>query len=272
MKLIFTFAALLFMYGQSTGQDLAGIKCIVNGEHAASAEASIEYKEGKVYFCCDSCVSTFKEEMGKEENSYATKANHQLVLTGQYVQKGCPVSGRETSKDHVTKVGGVEVAFCCGGCAAKINKADDLEAKAQLVFAKGPFEKAFEAKTEKVSLDGIKCMMMPGRGVKEKFSAEYGVGKVYFCCKGCQGKFAKDPEKFATKANYQLVATGQVEQVACPFSAQDVDDDQVAEVGDVKIKLCCGNCKTKLDQADADKKMELVFGKKGFAKAFSAGK
>jgi YHS domain-containing protein len=252
----------------SAGQDLAGVKCIVNGEHQASAESAVEYRGGKVYFCCDNCVAKYKKEMEKEQNEFATKANHQLVLTGQFVQQGCPMSGDETSKEHVAKVGGVEVGFCCGDCLAKVEKAEGLAAKAELVFANAPFEKAFAAKTNSISLQGIKCMMMPTKDVSEKFAVEYGGGKVYFCCKRCQGKFSKDPDAYVTQANFQLVATGQIEQVACPFSGEDVDDDQVSEVAGVKVKLCCGNCKAKVDQAEDDKKLELVFGKRGFEKAF----
>ncbi len=252
----------------AASQDLAGVKCVVNGDHQASADSAIEYKAGKVYFCCDDCVAKFKDELKKEENAFATKANHQLVLTGQYDQKGCPMSGKETSTDYVAKVGGVEVGFCCGGCQGKVEKAEGLAAKAELVFADVPFERAFAAKSDEVNLEGVKCMMMPGKDVAAKFSVEYGGGKVYFCCNGCKGKFGKDPEQYVAKANHQLVATGQVKQVACPFSGQEVDEDQVSEVAGIKVKLCCGNCKAKVDQAEGDQQLELVFGKTAFEKGF----
>ena len=93
------FFSLLLVFLSSTlavGQDLVGVKCVVSGDEQAVADASVDYKEGKVYFCCEDCQAKFQEAMKQNENPYAVKANHQLVLSGQYVQKHCPIFRRGT--------------------------------------------------------------------------------------------------------------------------------------------------------------------------------
>ena len=53
-------------------------------------------------------------------------------------------------------------------------------------------------------------------------------------------------------------------------SGGDVDDEQSSVVGGVTVKFCCENCKAKVDSAATDEaKIELVFGAKGFPKAFA---
>ncbi|MEL7338628.1 MAG: YHS domain-containing protein, partial [Planctomycetota bacterium] len=54
--------------------------------------------------------------------------------------------------------------------------------------------------TADADLKGVKCIMN-GKSVDAGTAVDYKGGKVYFCCKGCAGKFAKDKEKYATKAN-----------------------------------------------------------------------
>lgn len=52
-------------------------KCPVSGKKAIEAQA-VDYKGGKVYFCCPGCPPAFKKDTAK----FAAKANHQLVGTG----------------------------------------------------------------------------------------------------------------------------------------------------------------------------------------------
>ncbi len=100
-------------------------------------------------------------------------------------------------------------------------------------------------------------------------SADYKDGKVYFCCGGCAGKFAKAEKKFAVKANHQLVATKQYEQKLCPFSGKPVNAEKVSTVGGVKVAFCCDGCKGTVDKAEDDgARMKLVFADKKFNKAF----
>lgn len=262
---------LMFLSVANSQEDLTGIKCVVNGKKAAKAESSAEYKGGKVYFCCDHCVESFEEDLKlKSDAKYKVKANHQLVLTGQYVQKGCPMSGSPVKKGLVAKVGGTKVGFCCEGCMNKVENTENLEAKSKLVFTEKAFKNAFEKKKSEVNLDEVKCILMPKKNVIAGKFVEYKEGKVYFCCGGCVKKFNADVEKFTTQANHQLVATGQFVQTGCPISGGDVDDDQMSVVGGVEVRFCCDKCKAKVDGASTDEaKAELVFGKKRFEKAFA---
>ena len=42
-----------------------------------------------------------------------------------------------------SKVGGVEIEYCCKGCKGKVDKADKDE-QINMVFGEKPFEKGFE--------------------------------------------------------------------------------------------------------------------------------
>ena len=44
---------------------LDGVKCIVAKNNAAKADKSRDYKDGKVYFCCDNCKG--KVEKAKDD-------------------------------------------------------------------------------------------------------------------------------------------------------------------------------------------------------------
>jgi YHS domain-containing protein len=120
---------------------------------------------------------------------------------------------------------------------------------------------------EDVKLDGIKCFMMPTKDVKADKMVAYKDANVYFCCPGCVKKFSGDPEKFAAKANHQLVATKQFEQKACPFSGGDVNAETAVEIKGAKVAFCCNNCKGTAEQMEGDEQVEALFGEKAFEKA-----
>jgi YHS domain-containing protein len=107
-----------------------------------------------------------------------------------------------------------------------------------------------------------------GKAAVKSVSADYRGGKVYFCCPGCIAPFKKNTAKYAAKANEQLVVTGQAKQVACPITGRPVNPAKSLEVGGVKVCFCCGGCQGKVKKADAAEQIDLVFGKKGFAKGF----
>ena len=111
-------------------------KCPVSGG-AAKEDKTVDYKGGKVYFCCGNCPKAFEKDVKK----YATKANHQLVSTGQAKQAKCPLSGGKLNAEKTAKVGGVEVQFCCEKCQGAVAKAEG-DAQLELVFSDAAFEKA----------------------------------------------------------------------------------------------------------------------------------
>lgn len=118
-----------------------------------------------------------------------------------------------------------------------------------------------------VKLEGVKCVVAK-RDAQASKSAEYKDAKVYFCCGGCAGKFAKDTEKYANSANRQLAATKQYEQKACPLSGGELNPETAIKVAGTKVAFCCNNCKGKVASAEGDKQIALVFSEKAFKKAF----
>lgn len=102
-----------------------------------------------------------------------------------------------------------------------------------------------------------------GKPAKEDKSVDHLTKKVYFCCDGCPAAFKKDPAKFATNTNLQLVATGQAKQVGCPFSGGPVKSEAI-DVEGAKVGFCCNNCKGKAEKSDD--KVALIFASlaKGF--------
>ncbi len=262
--LLLAFAFLVLVADQTVGQELTDVKCIVSGE-AAIADSAVDYRGGKVYLCCNHCVATFKEKT----KDYATKANHQLLLTGQFVQRACPLTGGTASKDIKSTVGGVEVAFADAASKAKLEAIPKLEDKVAMIFADEAFEKAFALKPT-WDVTGIKCFIMPQRDVKEAKSVDHMGGKVFFCCPGCVKKWNTDTAKYETQGNVQLVQSGQFKQSNCPISGGDVSQDHSSEIDGVKVFFCCEKCKAKVDTAaDDTAKRELVFGKKSFQRGFA---
>ena len=122
---------------------LEGVKCVVAGTAAAKEENAVDYREGKVYFCCTNCPKKFE----KDKAAFATKANHQLVATKQYEQTACPFSGNKLDTEKNIEVAGTKVSFCCDGCKAKAEKMKDDE-KLESVFSEKAFAKAKFVKVE----------------------------------------------------------------------------------------------------------------------------
>ena len=117
---------------------LDGIKCLMNPKANAKAATAVDYKKGKVYFCCKNCAGAF----AKAKEKKAVEANAQLVATGQYKQEKCPFSGGKLNADQFVKINGTKVGFCCGNCKGKAAKAEGKK-QAELVFNDKAFEKAF---------------------------------------------------------------------------------------------------------------------------------
>lgn len=111
-----------------------------------------------------------------------------------------------------------------------------------------------------------------GKPASKTATVDYHGGKVFLCCEGCRGKFEKDTAKYATKANFQLAASGQAKQVACPFSGRPVNPKVSATVAGVKVGFCCNGCKAKFAKADAKRQIELAFSSEAFDKAFKIPK
>ena len=114
---------------------LEGVKCIINAKGAAKAETGVDYKGGKVFFCCMNCPKKF------DATKNAVAANHQLVATKQAKQEKCPITGRALNDEQKVTVNGAEVTFCCPNCKGKVAKATG-EDQLKMVFSNEAFEKA----------------------------------------------------------------------------------------------------------------------------------
>lgn len=147
-KFLASTVAVLVVAGMTVMADdikVDGIQCVV-APRAAKAEQSVEYKEGKVFFCCGNCPKKFAEDKEK----FAPSANAQLVATKQYKQEKCPFTGGPLNPETELEVGQAKVKFCCNNCRGKVATADAAKQK-EMVFADKPFEKAFvkaESKSE----------------------------------------------------------------------------------------------------------------------------
>lgn len=103
----------------------------------------------------------------------------------------------------------------------------------------GADEKKFDAKCP-----------VSGAPAKEASAVDYKGAKVYFCCNNCPKAFAANTEKFAAKANCQLLQTSQGLQVSCPLSGKPVNAEKSVDVAGVKVAFCCDGCKGKTEKSD----------------------
>jgi YHS domain-containing protein len=116
-----------------------------------------------------------------------------------------------------------------------------------------------------VDLTGVKCPIS-GKQAVAKGKVDYKGKSVYTCCTKCPKAFAANPDKFATKANAQLVATKQAVQVACPMTGKPVDPKWSVNVEGTKVSFCCKKCCAAAAKAKGAEQLTLVFANfdKGF--------
>lgn len=90
--------------------------------------------------------------------------------------------------------------------------------------------------------------------------------KIYFCCENCPETYKADPEKFAAAANYQLLQTAQMIQVACPLSGGPLNPEMKVKVGTTEVGFCCENCQGKIAKMEQKEQISTVFAStdKGF--------
>lgn len=257
----------------AVAQEIAGVKCVVDGDRNAQEQFKVDHAGGEVYFCCQGCAASFVADRER----FLTRANHQLVVTQQYSQSSCPIAGKAFDLQQMVKIGGVEVAFCCPQCKLKIESATDLQAKAELVFAAQPFKRSFvkvdpddsQTTTAVVDLSKVKCVVDPARKAVETFAADYRAGKVYFCCRGCLESFQADPDDFATQANFQLAVSQQYVQKTCPLTGGEVDSPAATiEIAGQSVALCCQKCQRDLAASTDAEKLKAIFSNDGFEKSF----
>lgn len=115
--------------------------CPITGK-PINKDVSIDYKGGKLFFCCPACVAKFQAEKEK----FAPWANYQLVMTGQAQQTSCPFTGRAINPNIGPEmVAQAKIGFCCTGCKNTVTRTTDPRDRFTLVFGE-PFDKAFVVK------------------------------------------------------------------------------------------------------------------------------
>ena len=100
---------------------------------------SLDYKGGKIYFCCANCIPVFQ----KSPQRFAASANWQLVVTYQAWQSRCPLCGGELKSFNEVYVAGVQVLVCSTDCSRKLARASAAE-RMQLVFGDPAFARGFK--------------------------------------------------------------------------------------------------------------------------------
>ena len=149
-----------------------------------------------------------------------------------------------------------------------------LSAGMALAFVVSAGQAADEApKKERKEVTEVKCPVA-GKEIKiaDAKVVEYRDAQLYVCCDGCKGKVEKDATPFAAKANQQLVTTRQYRQNKCPVSGGKVDKEQKSKVAGTMVRYCCDKCKGKVDAAEGDEQLAMVFADDAFEKAFAAVK
>lgn len=127
---------------------LEGVKCLINGDDDIDPKVSLNFNSGKIYFCCDDCLKTFRDEKDQaKKEKYTAKANQQLVTSGQAKQVKCPLEGKPHKETVTAEVAGSKIAFCCEMCRDKVAKAKEAE-QVELVFGTKPFAKGFVVSTK----------------------------------------------------------------------------------------------------------------------------
>jgi len=119
-----------------------------------------------------------------------------------------------------------------------------------------------------VDFETITCPVS-GKPVNVEQTLDYKEGQVYLCCPGCVAPFEKKTAKYATAANHQLATTQQVVQVNCPISGRAVNEEVSSEVGGITVGYCCKGCLKKVNSAEGDDQLALVFGEEAFEQGFA---
>lgn len=109
---------------------LKDVKCPVSGKDV-NKDATVEFEECKVYFCCDKCPKAWEKD--KDHAKFGAKAHHQMVQTGQLKQTACPFTGKPVNTAMAVEIEGVKVEFCCDKCKGKVEKAKE-DARVGMVF------------------------------------------------------------------------------------------------------------------------------------------
>lgn len=152
-------------------------------------------------------------------------------------QPMCPMMDEPASLAISTPTDDGPVYFCCKGCISKFQK--DPAKYATKVAA----QRKVLANRAKIQ---VTCPVSK-EPVDQKVSVESNGKKVYFCCKGCAGKYEKDSAKYAS-----ALANSYTFQTKCPVMGGTINPtvSTTLSTGET-IYYCCPMCDKSLRENHA---------------------
>lgn len=136
------------------------------------------------------------------------------------------------------------VFFCCKDCIKK------FEANAKKYEKQVAEQRQALARLPKVQ---VTCPVS-GKPVDDKVFIEKDGKKTYFCCKGCVGKYEKEPGKYAAQ-----LADSFSYQTKCPVMGEEIDPTAYIKLKTGQtVFFCCPGCDKKFlkDPANYAPKLE----------------
>ncbi len=136
------------------------------------------------------------------------------------------------------------VYFCCEGCIPKYQKNPEKFATKVAAQRKAL---AHRAKVQ------VSCPVTH-KPVDKKLFVESNGQKIYVCCKGCIGKYQRDPAKYASG-----LANSYSFQTKCPVMGGDIDPMVSSKLSTGEtIYYCCAGCDKPLREKPAKYNKNLV--------------
>lgn len=156
----------------------------------------------------------------------------------------CPVMGEPANLALSVPTDDGPVFFCCKGCISKYQKDPGKYAAKVAAQRKALADRAKVQVTCPVSKEPV----------DQKVFVESNGKKVYFCCKGCAGKYQSNPAKYAA-----ALANSYSYQTTCPVMGGKIDPkvSTTLSTGET-IYYCCPGCDKPLRDNPAKYNKNLV--------------
>ncbi|MEM8667963.1 MAG: hypothetical protein AAGG48_10630 [Planctomycetota bacterium] len=115
------------------------------------------------------------------------------------------------------------------------------------------------------NLRGIRCVVETDQPIDPEIVIAYKNARLYFSSKSAVEAYLKTPATYEAYANHQVIATKQYEQLACPLSGEEPDEDSVTvKIAGVDVQLLCEECAKELAKDTRKEQIEMLFDEEGF--------
>jgi len=140
---------------------------------------------------------------GADTGQAAPTAETDTLTSAVPAQTTCPVMGGAINREYYADYKGKRVYFCCPGCKEKF--AADPGMYIEKLEEQGVDIEDVPVESEaRLLTPQTNCPVMGGEIDRTQY-ADHNGKRVYFCCPGCSGTFAADPEKYIEKLQKQGV-------------------------------------------------------------------